>query len=240
MSPRDRLSFLVEGTIKQPADIAPSPLTAALDLRVCLAQGTPQGDYPISFERGEFVEAVTSRSVQPTLGSLSLTVFSDVTASESCTDPPPPPPPSLNASYELVGGTAPPGQTVDLTFKTAKTPIGERNITRFTPAAFYRASEPLIPPRRRRHYMPARIALPGRLAARIQQVEHIGANLARVLVPCVHPMTVNLPIGPGRRVTVSRAPIADRLMRFAQTIACHCRSGLAKCEWNSWSDAAAK
>ena len=63
----DRLSFLVEGTIKQPADIAPSPLTAALDLRVCLAQGTPQGDYPISFERGEFVEAVTSRSVQPTL-----------------------------------------------------------------------------------------------------------------------------------------------------------------------------
>src|SRR5437867_11245864 len=28
LSPRDRLSFLVEGTIKQPADIAPSPLTA--------------------------------------------------------------------------------------------------------------------------------------------------------------------------------------------------------------------
>src|SRR5947209_16167641 len=51
---------------------------------------------------------------------------------------------------------------------------------------------------------------------RLQQIEDVGANLGRFIVPFVDPMAVDFPIRTGLGITVIRAPLADRLMRLAE------------------------
>ncbi|MBI4604171.1 MAG: hypothetical protein HY721_19610 [Planctomycetes bacterium] len=114
----DRLRFAVSsGLVMRPTSIPPGPLEPVVEIELCLAKGTRAGDYEAVLESGELVEVDTGRSVRPALGSGVLSVLSDVAASERCDEPDEPPPPPINAEYELVGGTAPPGGVADVVFQ---------------------------------------------------------------------------------------------------------------------------
>src|SRR5262245_8798200 len=56
----------------------------------------------------------------------------------------------------------------------------------------------------------------GRTSVRHEQVEDVGADLARVTVPFVFPVAVKLPAGTRQRITVVLAPAVDRLMGLAE------------------------
>jgi hypothetical protein len=62
---------------------------------------------------GEFAHAGSNRAIHPALVGGTLHVLADVTAVEDCSEPDEPPPP-LNAEYGLIGGSTPPGGTVNV------------------------------------------------------------------------------------------------------------------------------
>jgi hypothetical protein len=94
--------------------IPPGESVVAAELPLCLAMGTPAGEYAITVESGELVHAGTNRAITPTLASGTLRVLADVAVAEDCGDTAPPP---INALYELVGGSATPGETVEVPLK---------------------------------------------------------------------------------------------------------------------------
>src|SRR5262245_47424898 len=49
-----------------------------------------------------------------------------------------------------------------------------------------------------------------------EQVEDVGGDLRRIVVPFIFPMTIHLPIGTCQRVPVLPAPPSYRLMRLAE------------------------
>jgi hypothetical protein len=85
------VGFLV--AMVEPASIAPGTRAGALEVRTCVRDGLPAGEYALAIEDAELIDAETGRAIRPRLASGKLTVESDVAPGIGCTADEPPPPP---------------------------------------------------------------------------------------------------------------------------------------------------
>ncbi len=113
------------GTVSDPAWIPPGLDAPAISISVCLKAGTAAGNYPLTLEAGELVrgwsiemdgqpDAPGGRAISPALVHGTLTVLEDVAPEATCEIRPPEG--ELNASFALLGTTAPPGSEVRIPF----------------------------------------------------------------------------------------------------------------------------
>jgi hypothetical protein len=101
-----------EAPPSDPGVIPPGQHVAAVEIPMCLAAGATAGEYELALEAGELIHAGTYRAIHPALGRGTLRLLADLALPEDCG-----PPPGLNASFELVGATAPPGGFGNVTLK---------------------------------------------------------------------------------------------------------------------------
>jgi hypothetical protein len=97
--------------------IPPGQDVPVLEIDVCIAEGTPAGEYPLALEAGELTEAVTGRAIYPVLEGGTLTVLEDA-GSAPC-EPNPPPPPAV--IFKLADRAAPPGGSATVPFSIQST-----------------------------------------------------------------------------------------------------------------------
>jgi hypothetical protein len=112
----DVIHFGYVADLVHPVSIAPGPSRAVGRITVCLAQGTPAGEYPLSLVSGELVDYDSGQVIRPELASGTLRVLSDVTVVQECTTPTPPPPPAFNCEFRLQDVVAPPGGSATVPF----------------------------------------------------------------------------------------------------------------------------
>ncbi len=111
----DRVDFSLLRVAHEPAWLPPGQSVPVLEIPICLAEGTPAGEYSLSLVAAEITDMKTGRAIYPEMVGGKLTVLGDVTVSEDCYEEEPPPPP-LNAEYGLSDGSGSPGGSVDVTF----------------------------------------------------------------------------------------------------------------------------
>ena len=91
-----RFGFL--GSFTQDRRIEAAQNTPVLEITACLEQGTPAGEYPLTLEEGELVDAGSGRAIHPALQSGTLSVTASVGAAGDCSDVFPPP---VNVVYQM-------------------------------------------------------------------------------------------------------------------------------------------
>jgi hypothetical protein len=87
-----------------------------VDIQVCLAPGTPAGQYSLVLEEGELIDAESARAIYPTLQGGTLTVLSNVESSDCIVNPPPPPPPP-DVVFKLADAFGAPGGSATVPFR---------------------------------------------------------------------------------------------------------------------------
>ncbi len=103
--------------------IPPGELRPVFEIRFLLKPGIKKGDYPLSFETGELIDAEAGRRIIPELKGGTLHVLEDLAPEAGCKwcvdptldpdyVPPPPPKPPQNVTFKLGDATAPPGGEV--------------------------------------------------------------------------------------------------------------------------------
>src|SRR6266576_6137027 len=71
----------------------------------------------------------------------------------------------------------------------------------------------------------------------IYLIEHVRADLRRIVVPCLLPMTVDLPLRTSQPVIVFCAPFLNRSVRSAKTtIGPKVRGGCRRTDWGGGTD----
>ncbi len=94
----------------------------ALEIEVCLREGTPAGEYPLNLSLGELVDYESGRAIYPELVGGTLTVLNDVASNECIIEERPPfAAPEFDVAFALGTGDAAPGEEVTIPFfiKTA-------------------------------------------------------------------------------------------------------------------------
>jgi hypothetical protein len=104
--------------------LPPSALVRpVVEVRVCLARGTPAGEYPITLLDAEFADPATGRAVHPQLTGGTLVVGSEVTTAGNCArtgpneDPPEPIGPTEvagNVVFRIADAAVLPGEAISL------------------------------------------------------------------------------------------------------------------------------
>jgi hypothetical protein len=108
------VGFLV--ALVEPASMPPGNRTGALEVLTCLRAGLPAGEYALTIEEAELIDAETGLAIRPRLVGGALTVASALAAGVGCTMEPPPPPPiarpdqvdvdfRMEASYDAAPAT---------------------------------------------------------------------------------------------------------------------------------------
>lgn len=112
----NRLQFGYIIDLTQPFYTPAGEDVEAIRLHFCLKEGTPAGEYHLTFVDGEIADHESGQAIYPILGSGTLTVLEDV-ADTSC-DPRPPPPTEVprNIEFRIGEGAAGPGQAFGVPF----------------------------------------------------------------------------------------------------------------------------
>ena len=96
--------------------IPPAEDVTVMDIWVCLAPGTPAGQYPLVPEAGEFIDDATGQAIYPALQGGTLTVLSDVEESD-CSPAPPSPPRPPAVVFTLGDASGVPGGSASVPFR---------------------------------------------------------------------------------------------------------------------------
>ncbi len=127
----ESVRFAYLATFIKKRSISKGRAETVLKIAICLEEGTPAGQYPLTLETGECIDYESSRAIQPLLVSGVLMVSTDVTSGVRCEDlppvpPPPPPPPCrqnppppadpVDVVYKLTDAAASPGDSVSIPF----------------------------------------------------------------------------------------------------------------------------